>query len=103
MAAASGPHDTAEQSEVHARSPPQAQGTPSRYIGSVVPSYHATRAPHRGPSHPEVAMTDDELCASFDSATLAKESFHHREHLRVAFLYLSRHPADAVPRFCEPL
>ena len=48
-------------------------------------------------------MTDDELCASFDSATLAKESFHHREHLRVAFLYLSRHPDDAVPRFCEAL
>jgi hypothetical protein len=48
-------------------------------------------------------MTDDELCAAFDSATLAKESFHHREHLRVAFLYLSRHPDDAVPRFCDAL
>ena len=48
-------------------------------------------------------MTDDELCAAFDSATLAKESFHHREHLRVAFVYLSRHPQDAVPRFCEAL
>ena len=48
-------------------------------------------------------MTDDELCAAFDSATLAKDRFHHREHLRVAFLYLSRHPDDAVPRFCEAL
>jgi len=48
-------------------------------------------------------MTDDELCAAFDSATLAKESFHHREHLRIAFVYLSRHPEDAVPRFCDAL
>ena len=48
-------------------------------------------------------MTDDELCAAFDSATLEKESFRHREHLRVAFVYLSRHPEDAVPRFCDAL
>ena len=36
-------------------------------------------------------MTDDELCAAFDSATLPKEAFHHREHLRVAFIYFARH------------
>ena len=48
-------------------------------------------------------MTDDELCAAFDSGTLPKESFHHREHLRVAFVYLSRHPDDAVLRFCDAL
>jgi hypothetical protein len=48
-------------------------------------------------------MTDDDLCAAFDAATLPKEEFHHREHLRVAFVYLSRHPSDGVPRFCQAL
>jgi hypothetical protein len=48
-------------------------------------------------------MTDDELCAAFDSARLPREHFHHREHLRVAFLYFSRHGEEAVPRFCAAL
>jgi N-formylglutamate deformylase len=48
-------------------------------------------------------MTDDELCAAFDSATLPKEAFHHREHLRVAFIYFARHGDMAVPRFCAAL
>ena len=48
-------------------------------------------------------MTDDELCATFDSAALPKEAFHHREHLRVAFIYFARHGATAVPRFCAAL
>jgi hypothetical protein len=48
-------------------------------------------------------LTDDELCAAFDSARLPKERFHHREHLRVAFLYLSRHGEAAVPSFCAAL
>jgi hypothetical protein len=48
-------------------------------------------------------MTDDELCAAFDAALLPKERFHHREHLRVAFLYFARHGEAAVPRFCAAL
>jgi len=48
-------------------------------------------------------MTDDELCAAFDSAILPKEAFHHREHLRVAFIYFARHGETAVPRFCAAL
>jgi len=48
-------------------------------------------------------MTDDELCAAFDSATVPDEGFHHREHIRVAFLYFARHGEAAVPRFCAAL
>jgi hypothetical protein len=48
-------------------------------------------------------MSDDQLCAAFDLATLPKEHFHHREHLRVAFLYLARHGEAAGPRFCAAL
>jgi hypothetical protein len=48
-------------------------------------------------------MTDDELCTAFEGATLPKEAFHHREHLRVAFIYFTRHGEAAVPRFCAAL
>jgi hypothetical protein len=45
-------------------------------------------------------MTDDELVDGFENCTLANEAFHHEEHIRVAFLYLSRYPAlEAVQRF----
>ena len=33
-------------------------------------------------------MTDDELIRGFEDVTLA--SFHHRDHVRVAFIYLRR-------------
>lgn len=48
-------------------------------------------------------MSDDELSEAFDSALLPKERFHHREHLRVAFLYFARYGEAAVPRFCAAL
>jgi hypothetical protein len=38
-------------------------------------------------------VTDDDLIASFENCTLANESFHHADHVRVAFLYLCRYPA----------
>jgi hypothetical protein len=41
-------------------------------------------------------MTDDELVTGFETCTLANEAFHHEEHVRVAFLYLSRYPALEV-------
>lgn len=45
-------------------------------------------------------MTDDELVDGFENCTLANEAFHHEEHVRVAFLYLSRYPAlEALQRF----
>jgi hypothetical protein len=37
-------------------------------------------------------LSDDELYAAFESGRLPKEAFHHREHIRAAFLYLSRIP-----------
>jgi len=33
-------------------------------------------------------MSDEELIESFENCTLAGEGFHHREHIRIAWLYL---------------
>jgi hypothetical protein len=48
--------------------------------------------------------TDDDLLAAFEAAREPEGGFHHREHLRVAWLYLRR---DAWPvalgRFAEGL
>ena len=49
-------------------------------------------------------MTDRELIEQFENCTLPLESFHHGEHVRVAFLYLSEHPVlDSLERFSESL
>jgi hypothetical protein len=49
-------------------------------------------------------MTDDELLAGFENCTLANEAFHHEEHVRVAFLYLSCYSAlEALERFSTAL
>jgi hypothetical protein len=49
-------------------------------------------------------MTDDELIERFENCTLPKEAFHHEDHIRVAFLYLSNYaPAQALQRFSESL
>jgi hypothetical protein len=49
-------------------------------------------------------MTDQELYEQFEQGTLSNESFHHRDHVRMAFLYLSKYPAlEAVQRFCGAL
>lgn len=48
-------------------------------------------------------MTDEEFLA-FEDCTLPNESFHHRDHVRLAFLYLSRYPAlEAIQRFSASL
>jgi hypothetical protein len=39
-------------------------------------------------------MSDEELIQNFEQATL--ESFHHADHVRVAFAYLCRYPAAAA-------
>ena len=47
-------------------------------------------------------MTDDEFISRFEDCTL--EPFHHCDHVRMAFLYLSRYPAlEAVQRFSSSL
>jgi hypothetical protein len=49
-------------------------------------------------------MTDEEFIAGFENCTLSNESFHHADHLRMAFLYLRRYPAlEALQRFSATL
>ena len=49
-------------------------------------------------------MTDRELLERFEDGTLPSESFHHEEHIRVAFLYLSEHSVlDSLERFSAAL
>jgi hypothetical protein len=49
-------------------------------------------------------MTDNELLSGFEDCTLANEAFHHEDHVRVAFLYLSHFPPlQALERFSSAL
>jgi hypothetical protein len=49
-------------------------------------------------------MNDDEFIARFEDGSLAGESFHHADHVRMAFLYLSRFsPLEALQRFSSAL
>lgn len=49
-------------------------------------------------------MNDDEFIARFEDGSLPGESFHHRDHVRMAFLYLCRYPAlEAIQRFSAAL
>jgi hypothetical protein len=43
-------------------------------------------------------MTDDELVAGFETGLLAPERFGHREHLRVAWCYLTRFGREETER-----
>lgn len=49
-------------------------------------------------------MTDDEFIASFQDCSLAVECFRHADHVRMAFLHLSRYPPlQAIQRFSDSL
>jgi hypothetical protein len=49
-------------------------------------------------------MTDQELMDRFENGTLPKECFHHHEHVRVAFLYLTTYPVlEALQLFSKTL
>jgi hypothetical protein len=49
-------------------------------------------------------MTDDEFIASFENCSLSNASFHHVDHVKMAFLYLCRYPAlEALQRFSASL
>lgn len=49
-------------------------------------------------------MTDDELIAGLENATLINANFHHADHVRAAFAYLLRYPAlEAMQRFSAAL
>lgn len=47
-------------------------------------------------------MNDTDFLARFEDCTLPPAEFNHRGHVRVAWIYLQRHPFDeAVRRTCE--
>ncbi len=47
---------------------------------------------------------DQELLEAFESGTLAETGFRHRDHVRLAWLYLSRlPPAAALEKFSDAL
>jgi hypothetical protein len=49
-----------------------------------------------------MALNDDEFLGKFENCTI--DSFHHNDHVKAAFLYLSRYPAlEALRRFSESL
>jgi hypothetical protein len=49
-------------------------------------------------------MTDDDFVRSFEECTLPNSAFHHRDHVRLAWIYLRREPAlDALARFTASL
>src|SRR5580700_10108817 len=49
-------------------------------------------------------MTDEQLIDGFESCSLANERFHHADHVKMAFLYLSRlPPLEAIQRFSAAL
>lgn len=47
-------------------------------------------------------MSDEQFLAAFEAGTLPKEEFPHRQHVRLAWLYLGRHEfADASRRVVD--
>jgi hypothetical protein len=49
-------------------------------------------------------MTDNEFIAAFENCTLPLEAFHHADHVKMAFLYLSRYPLlEAIRQFSASL
>jgi hypothetical protein len=47
---------------------------------------------------------DEEFIARFEDCTLPNTAFHHRDHVRLAWLYLRRAPLlEALTRFTEGL
>jgi hypothetical protein len=49
-------------------------------------------------------MTDNEIIEQFEQSRAPGGSFHHADHIRVAFAYLSRYPAlEALQRFSSAL
>jgi hypothetical protein len=54
------------------------------------------------PPGPETLAGDEEFLAAFEADAIPKADFHHREHVRLAWLYLRRHgPAEATQRMRE--
>lgn len=51
-----------------------------------------------------MSLSDDDFISSFENGSLSNASFHHRDHVRMAFLYVCRYPAlEAMLRFSSAL
>jgi len=49
-------------------------------------------------------MNDSEWMQAFESSTLPGKSFHHADHVKMAFLYLQKYPPlEALSRFSSDL
>lgn len=49
-------------------------------------------------------MTNEEFIESFEADRLPEDSFHHADHVRLAFAYLSRYsPLEALEKFVVAL
>ena len=49
-------------------------------------------------------MIESEWMEAFERCTLPNDSFHHADHVRMAFLYLQKHtPLEALGRFSSAL
>jgi hypothetical protein len=49
-------------------------------------------------------MTDDQLVAAFEGCTICNEEFHHQDHVRIGFLYMSWFPGlEGIRRFSDGL
>jgi hypothetical protein len=49
-------------------------------------------------------MTDDDFAQRFEDCTLPNSEFHHRDHVRLAWIYLRRlPPLEALARFTAAL
>jgi hypothetical protein len=49
-------------------------------------------------------MEDEEFIERFAACTLPNELFHHRDHIKMVWLYLSRYPVlETLARFSEGL
>jgi hypothetical protein len=48
--------------------------------------------------------TDPEFIRQFENPRMTGESFHHADHVRLAFAYLNQYPAlEALQKFCSAL
>ena len=49
-------------------------------------------------------MNNEDLIRNFESAAIPADSFHHADHVRLAFAYLSQYPPlQALEKFCTAL
>ena len=49
-----------------------------------------------GGSHLKPFLTDEEFLRQFESTAWPREEWHHRQHVKVAYLYLRRFPLEAA-------